>query len=136
MHSRNTYWRRHPAGIRAIETAAWWLLEQAEERGYDLQDYIDGACELVHLGVTLENVIATLKPRMMFAHIAYNAWSGRDDNFATWEDWYKARLNNRIRYFFHKHAGTRTYRCWGEWPSTVPRSLPNAAPVFCPFAAE
>jgi hypothetical protein len=121
MRQHNTFWRGHPAGIWIIETAAGWVAQQAKLRGLSLHDYVEGRCLLVDLGITVADTEATLQPLMPCGHLAYEAWSGRDDKFDSWRDWYVRRLLDRIRYFFLKHRGTRTYRYWGEWPLPIPR---------------
>src|SRR4051812_96649 len=103
MRQRNTFWRGHSAGIWIIQTAARWAQEQAEARGLSLHDYVDGRCTFVDMGVTVENAEASLQPLIPFGHLAYEAWSGRNEKFKSWKDWYDRRLSDRLRYFFLKH---------------------------------
>ena len=63
------------------------MVQQAELRGFTLHDYVEGRCSLVDLGITVANAEATLQPLMPFAHLAYEAWSGRNETFDSWKDW-------------------------------------------------
>ena len=126
-----TYFREGE-GKATIETVARWLVEQAAFRGWSLHDYVEGRCSLTDLGVTAENVIATLKLRIPDAHMHYNRDTPRGKRFDTWEAWFQHRLRNRIYYFFHRHAeGGVLRRCWAEWPLPIPErpraSMPMAA---------
>lgn len=116
------YWRSGE-GREVIETAARWVVEQAAFRGLTVHDYIGGLCSLVDMGVTSENAVATLKPRIGTAHDHYNEHGGSKQKFGTWEKWFSNRLRNRIFYFFHKHdSAGKIVRCVAEWPLPLPES--------------
>ena len=115
-----TYFK-HGDGKTTIETVARWLIQEAAFRGWSLHDYVEGRCSLTDLGVSAENVIATLKPLIPDAHLHYNRDTPRGKRFDTWEAWFQHRLRNRIYYFFHRHAeGGGLRRCWAEWPLPIP----------------
>lgn len=125
------YWRHHEQGIDALTVTAHWVLAQAEARGFTLHDYVEGRCTLVQLGVRVDEASVSLKPLIPEAHEHYNAHGGSATKFEAWEDWFSTLLRNRIFYFFHKHKGSRTYRCWAEWPLPIPpRDEPDEAPAI------
>ena len=55
-------------GRETLETAARWLIEQAAFRGFSLHDRVEERCSLTDLGVTADNAVATLMPRIPDAH--------------------------------------------------------------------
>jgi hypothetical protein len=115
-----TYFK-HGDGKMTIETVARWLIQEAAFRGWSLHDYVEGRCSLTDLGVTAENVIATLKPLILDAHLHYNRDTPRGKRFDSWEAWFQHRLRNRIYYFFHRHTeGGGLRLCWAEWPLPIP----------------
>lgn len=115
------YWRKHSAGRDTIETTARWVGKQAEQRGLSLHDYVEGRVSLRDLGVTSEEAAATLKPLIPCAHDYYNCYGpGSKTKFTTWEEWFGAKLRNRIYYFFHKHEDGKIVLAWAEWPIEVP----------------
>lgn len=114
-------------GKEVIQTVARWLVEQAAFRGWSLHNYVEGRCGLADLGVTLENVVATLKPRIPDAHLRYNRDRPMGKRFRNWEVWFEYCLRNRIYYFFHRHAeGGGLVRCWAELPLPVPERPSDA----------
>ncbi|MEM0991110.1 MAG: hypothetical protein AAGK00_19760 [Pseudomonadota bacterium] len=115
------YWRSGD-GRKYLETAARWVVEQAAMRGLSVHDYLEGRCTLADLGVTTENAMQTLMPRMPDAHHHYLEHRPRGKGFATWAEWFSHRLRNRIFYFFHRHRqGGGLTRCFAEWPIEVPQ---------------
>lgn len=114
------YWRSGEGRV-VIEISARWVVEQAAFRGLTIHDYLEGRCSLVEIGVTSENAVATLKPRIGTAHSHYNEHGGSKQKFETWDAWFSNRLRNRIFYFFHKHDSCgKIVRCVAEWPLSLP----------------
>jgi hypothetical protein len=115
-----SYWRKGE-GLEVIEIVARWLIEQSALRGLTLHDYVDGLCSLADLGATTADASATLKSRIPNAHLHYNEFGGSAVKFTTWENWFSARVRNRIYYFFHRHTNEgRLAKTWAEWPLPIP----------------